>query len=144
MPTLHITPGLTLPAEASSRIVKMTEAYVIAANALDVVAVITMLADDVVYESQWTRAPIQGRQAVGNYMAAKYLTMRRSEAARPEFRLGQIDLPQGADYPVALVTQFGKSDAFVALSVDDSGLITRHDILGLAPPASQVRTSRSG
>lgn len=144
MPTLHIVPGSTLPAEARSRIVKVTEAYVAAANALDAVAVVAMLADDVVYDSQWTRAPIQGRQVVGDYIAAKYLTMRRSEAARPEFRLGRIDLQQGADYPVALVTQFGKAEAFVALSVDASGRIVSHDILGLTPPASRVRICEEG
>jgi hypothetical protein len=121
------------------RLMKVTRSYIAAAGALDAAGIVAMLAEEAVYESQWTLAPIVGRQAVGDYIAAKYATMRRSEGARPEFRLGRVDLPKGADYPVALVTQFGKAEAFVALSVNADGKIVRHDILGLVPPASSVR-----
>lgn len=140
MPSLHIVPGPELPAEDRARIAQTTKDYIVAANALDAVAIVVLLADDVVYESQWTLAPIVGRQAVGDYITKKYDTIRSSKAARPEFQLGRIDLPQGSDYPVALVTQFGKAEAYVALSVDAIGRIVRHDILGLVPPASRVRT----
>ncbi len=138
MPTLHIVAGQELPAEDRACIVQTTESYIAAANALDAARIIAMLAEEVTYESQWTLAPIEGRQAVADYITKKYDTMRRSEAARPEFRLGRIDLPLGVNYPVALVTQFGKAEAFIALAVDAAGRIVRHDILGLAPPASQV------
>ena len=136
---VRLMQGPPLPAEDRLRLVKVTQAYIAAASALDAAGIVAMLAEDVTYESQWTLLPIKGRQAVGDYITAKYQTMRRSEAARPEFQLGRVDLPQGADYPVALVTQFGKKEAFVALSVDTEGRIIRHDILGLVPPANEVR-----
>ncbi len=140
---VHVVPGGPLSEEDRTRIVKTTEAYIEAASRLDAPGVIKLLASDVVYESQWTLEPIEGRKSVGDYITAKYHTVRRSEAARPEFQLGRIDLPEGAEYPVALVTQFGKAEAFVALSVDPEGQITRHDILGLAPRASEVKIQRS-
>ena len=136
---VRLIQGPPLPAEERERLVKATEAYIAAASVLDAAGIVAMLAEEVTYESQWTLEPIKGRQAVGDYITAKYQTVRRSEAARPEFQLGRVDLPQGAAYPVALVTQFGKAEAFVALSVDAEGRIARHDILGLAPPASEVR-----
>jgi hypothetical protein len=40
---------------------------------------------------------------------------------------------------VALVTQFGRRQAFVALTVDEDGKIERHDILGLVPSVDQVK-----
>ena len=136
---VRLMQGPSLPAEDRARLAKATEAYIAAAGALDAAGIVAMLAEEVTYESQWTSEPIKGRRAVGDYITAKYATVRRSGAARPEFQLGRIDLPQGADYPVVLVTQFGKAEAFVALSVDTQGRIVRHDILGLMPPASEVR-----
>jgi hypothetical protein len=136
---VRLMQGPPLSAERRAHLVTATEAYIAAAGALDALSIVAMLAEDVIYESQWTLAPLNGRRAVGDYITAKYETMRRSEGAHPKFQLGRIDLPEGADYPVALVTQFGKAEAFVALSVNTEGRIVRHDILGLVPPASEVR-----
>ena len=136
---VRVIPGPPLPAEEHARLVKATKAYIAAAGALDATGVAAMLAEDVTYESQWTLEPIKGRQAVGDYITKKYETVRRSAGARPEFQLGRIDLPEGVDYPVALVTQFGRAESFVALAVDVEGRIVRHDFLGLVPHASEVR-----
>lgn len=116
----RLTPPILLPPEEAVRIRQTTTAYVEVARALDAPAVTALLADDVVYESQWVLEPIVGRKAVGDYIAGKYLAICRPDAAKLEICLGTIDLPQGLDYPVALVTQFGKRVCFVALTVDDS------------------------
>ncbi len=140
MPTVRLVPGSPLSPEREDRIVAATTAYIKAAQALDAAGVTALLADDVIYESQWTLEPIAGRSAVGDYIAAKYSTISRSGGARPELCLGRVDLPEGLDYPVALVTQFGKREAFVALTLDDAGKIKRHDFLGLMPHVDLVRT----
>jgi ketosteroid isomerase-like protein len=78
---VQLISGSPLPGEERARLVRATEAYIAAAGALDAAGIVAMLAEDVIYESQWTLEPIKGRQAVGDYITAKYETMRRSEAA---------------------------------------------------------------
>jgi hypothetical protein len=107
--------------------------------ALDASAVIALLAEDVIYESQWVPTPLRGKKAVSDYIAAKFDTVRRSREAALSFGVGFVDLPAGQDYPVALLTQFGKRECFIALTLDESGLVSRLDFLGILPPASQVR-----
>jgi hypothetical protein len=135
--------GHALLAADRERITKATEAYCTAANALDADSIIAMLAENVSYESQWVFESLTGQVAVGDHIKGKYQTIRQSETARPLFQLGLVDLPFERDYPVALVTQFGKTEAFIALTIDAGGQILRHEILGEAPHVSSVRLASS-
>ena len=139
MAVVHLNPGPTLPVEHRKRHLALTHVFIDAANDLDSAHIVRMLAEDVTYESQWTQRPIRGRAAVGEFIACKYATMRGAEGAKPSFELGYVDLPTGRDYPVALVTQPGMRQAFIALTASDTGQILRHDILELVPSVESVR-----
>lgn len=106
---------------------------------LDPERVIEALTDDAVYEAQAVLQPLEGREAIADYLRERFAFFKAISAERDlgEMRLARVDLPEAAGHPCLVLEADGERQALWVVSLsEDQRLITRIDILTVAPPPS--------
>jgi hypothetical protein len=109
---------------------------VLARNALDAPALVKLLSDDVIYDSQHSLTPITGKPEVSRYLEQRFAYFRTGDGSRYRGRFvpGAINLPEAARHPCAIV--YGEANLAVevwVLKLDEADKIRRIDILTTVP-----------
>lgn len=113
---------------------------------LDPEPLIELLEVDSVYESQNILKPLVGRNAIAEYLRQRYKFFRQQHEIKDMGRFvpGEVDLPQGENYPCLIVEGGGRRQALWVLELSENGLIRRFDILTVAPHPSEARPLMPG
>lgn len=104
--------------------------------------IIENLAADAVYEAQAVLQPLEGREAIADYLRERFVFFEAICAERDlgQMRLGRVDLPQAAEHPCLVLEADGEPQALWVVSLsDDRRYITRIDILTAAPSPNEAR-----
>jgi hypothetical protein len=103
--------------------------------------IIENLAANAVYEAQAVLQPLNGREAIADYLRERFGFFEAISTERDlgQMRLGRVDLPAAAEHPCLVLEADGERQALWVVSLsDDKRLITRIDIFTVAPPPSQA------
>lgn len=113
-------------------------AYASGWNTLNMETLISLLAKDVVYESQMVIEPLRGSEEVGIYLRGKMQAVRE---AGPDYavvaEIGTV--PSLASEPCVILIQGDVPSALAFLKVTDSA-VKRIDLCIVPDPSSAVRT----
>ncbi|MFM9816930.1 UNVERIFIED_CONTAM: hypothetical protein K0B97_03170 [Spiribacter pallidus] len=111
----------------------------LARTSLNPEPIIETLAGEAVYEAQAVLQPLEGRDAIADYLRERFAFFEaiRRERDLGRMRLGRVDLPAAAEHPCLVLDADGERQALWVVSLsDDRRYITRVDILTAAPSPS--------
>lgn len=104
--------------------------------ALNAEAIVGMLDEDSVYESQGVLEPIVGKHEVAEYLHARFAFFDSVKDKQDigHFRRGVVDLPIGKNFPCLIFFSGEERLAVWTVRLNEQGKIDRIDILTVAPP----------
>jgi hypothetical protein len=107
-------------------------------NTLDSTALEPLLADDLVWASQWVFHTLQSKQAYIDYIRPKLIAVKKS--GRPVFaELGTLPAPHAG--PCVVLAQGGPESLLgVVLAQVNNGLITRMDLCNVPSAEEALRS----
>jgi hypothetical protein len=106
--------------------------------AFDAEPIFECLDDDIVYESQAVLGPMTGLGTVSRYLSGRFAFFGKAMADAITIELGEVDLPQGAEYPCLIVSAHGQREALISLTLD-GGRIKRIDLSHAVPLPEDAR-----
>jgi hypothetical protein len=118
MKFITLVPGSPLEAKQKSRLLTMTRLYGEAMAGFDPMPILERLGDDIVYESQAVWEPMTGLENVSRYLTARFAFFAKAMADAVTIELGEVAMPQGADYPCLIVSAHGQREVLISLKLD--------------------------
>lgn len=130
-----------MPAAESARHWRLLATVKTAREALNPAPMIELLADGAVYEAQGVHTPLEGREEIADYLRKRFAFFTGLASKRDTGRLipGVVDLPEASDHPCLIFEADGARQAIWVLTVGEDRLISRLEILDVAPPPSAAR-----
>ncbi len=138
---LRMEPGGKLDPRFRARLLDMTSRVREARMSYDAQPIVECLAENAVYEFQDILTPLTGRANVASYLEQRFAAIRDMTATRPDLdiHLGEVPLPQGADYPCLIFSQEGAHRALWVIRLNGEDRVSRLDVLTVAPPPDATR-----
>lgn len=139
--TISVVPGAPMPPDESTRHWAVLAKICTAREAFDPTPMISLFADDAVYESQSVLSPLEGREEIADYLIKRFAFFAELASTRDTGRLipGVVDLPEASEHPCLIFEADGNRQALWVLELTEGGLIGRLDILTVAPAPYMAR-----